>query len=63
MVVQLKQKNEEKLSEMKKTNFGLKQSLQTCQNELVQTKELLELARRSYYPLFSSNLHTCCVSI
>jgi len=45
--VQLKQSSQEKVSELKKMNMQLKQSLRSRENELVETKELLELARRS----------------
>jgi len=45
--VQLKQSGREKMSELKKTNLQLQQSLQTCQYEHDETKQLLELARRS----------------
>jgi len=38
---------------LKKTNLGLKQSLQSCQTELKETEQLLEIARRSYSMLLS----------
>jgi len=47
--LQLKESSQEKASELKKVNMQLKQSLRSHENELVETKELLELARRSYF--------------
>ena len=46
--VQLRQSSHEKESEFKKVNLQLQQSLQSCQNELKETEQLLELARRSH---------------
>ena len=49
--MQLRQSSREKVSQLKQTILELQQSRQTCQNELNEKQQLLQLAQRSYFPV------------